>query len=568
MRGAANAAQKGAGATSAVTTGGRRARLIDAAGARICGLPGAAREARTDLVFLLCLTALAGALRLPALDSMPPGFHGDEAWTGLDARRVLREGWIGPYVGSALGQPTGPLYFTAALFKLLGDSAHTVRFAMALLGTATVPAAYLAFAQMFNRRTAAFAAVILATMTWHVHLSRTGFMAISWPLMEMVTLALLWAAFRRRGIWLYLLAGAAFGLGVYTYNAYVLFVPLPFIALIWVFFRQARAERIRYAAMCAAFVAAALLAAMPMLRYVDEHTWEYRYHQRQVSVQSSPAWKEADARGRVEILKDRARELQRGLTTGGEDCGGRCYVIDYGDGLGAPGVPVLGPLISVFAVVGLMLSLLQLRRPAYAVLVAAAALLPLGALLTEEWGMYRRTLGLSPFVAALAAIALVRIWDAAASRRGAAGYALAAAVLAVPAWAGTASMRQYFGHADGSVMEYVYGPPMREASEFIDGLSQGTQVYFYSARWSFGYETRRYIAPDAVGIDRSREFRQPKSDAPLDFSIDAAGDVAFVLLEPYQAELEQLRARYPEGQALERRDGDTFLFAVYLVPRR
>ena len=73
---------------------------------------------RYELVFVAALTLVAAFLRVYNLTGLPEGLHGDEAVTGLDALRVMREGWIGPYVGSALGQPTGPLYFTAFIFML------------------------------------------------------------------------------------------------------------------------------------------------------------------------------------------------------------------------------------------------------------------------------------------------------------------------------------------------------------------------------------------------------------------------------------------------------------------
>src|SRR5687768_12446094 len=147
-----------------------------------------------DFFIVLGLTLLAAAVRIWRLDAVPPGLHGDEALTGLDALRIQREGWIGPYVGSALGQPTGPLYWTALVLRVFGDGVFNVRLAMALVGIATVPVAYFAVRQMFDRQVAVIAAALLAVMTWHLAFSRTAFMVISWPLMELVVIGLLFAA--------------------------------------------------------------------------------------------------------------------------------------------------------------------------------------------------------------------------------------------------------------------------------------------------------------------------------------------------------------------------------------
>ena len=106
---------------------------------------------RWELLLVLLCTGVAAFLRIYRLADLPPGLHGDEAWTGLDALRIIDEGWIGPYVGSALGQPTGPLYFTAFVFKLSHASLFTLRLSMAILGVATVPLAYLLFRVGFGR---------------------------------------------------------------------------------------------------------------------------------------------------------------------------------------------------------------------------------------------------------------------------------------------------------------------------------------------------------------------------------------------------------------------------------
>src|SRR5512143_2002081 len=119
----------------------------------------------------LGIVALAAVLRLVALATVPLGLHGDEAVTGMDARRVLTEGWLGPYLPySALGQPAGPVYGTALLFAVLPQTTATIRASMALFSIAAVLFTYLAARQAFDRGTAALAALLLTFMPWHLHL--------------------------------------------------------------------------------------------------------------------------------------------------------------------------------------------------------------------------------------------------------------------------------------------------------------------------------------------------------------------------------------------------------------
>jgi len=526
-------------------------------------LIASARAARVDIAIVLAITLLAAVLRLWHLGSVPAGLHGDEAWTGLDARRILREGWIGPYVGSALGQPTGPLYFTALLFRFMPETTFTVRFSIALFGIATVPLMYLAFAAMFNRTVAAFSALLLTVMMWHLHLSRTGFMVTTWPFMEMLVLWLLWVAMRRRSGWLFVLAGAAHGLGVYSYNAYTLFLPVPFVAIAWWFFEQRTARERRHWLRCALiFGLTALLAAMPMIRYAREHEHTYRAHEKVVAVTYQASWREADALGKAELIWDRAKEWQSGLIYGDRP--------DMGDGLATQGHPVVDPFVFLLAIGGLGIAAWRIRRKEYAAVFVAVALLPWGALLTVRDGLFRRTLGLAPFIALLAALVLASFWEYAWRQRDRWRYAATALVAAALVFVGGHTAWQYFGPVqDNARFRLVYPYQLEAASQYMDALPPGTYIYFYSNRWPFNYETRRFLAPNATGEDRSTEYRSSAAGAdPLDFDADPAhARVAFVFMGHYLDDVANAEETYPGGEATERTRGNEVLFRAYYIER-
>ncbi len=287
---------------------------------------------RVDFAIVVSITLAAAVLRLWDLGNLPYGLHGDEAWTGIDARRLLDHGWISPYVESALGQPTGPLYLTALLFKIFPQTTFTLRASMALFGIATIPATYLAVSTMFNRTVGAFSALLLTFMTWHLHLSRTAFMVTAWPLMEMLVLWVLWTGFRRPAWWRFALAGAFWGLGVYSYNAYVLFLPIPLVGIVGSLAHArhtpAFSPLLRGAGL---FVGAGIIAAVPMLVYIAANEATYREHQHVVSLTDSPEWKDAAAGGKAELLWDRMDEWGRGLLIGDRT--------DLGDGLATPNRP-------------------------------------------------------------------------------------------------------------------------------------------------------------------------------------------------------------------------------------
>lgn len=514
--------------------------------------------AGSEVSVVLLLAVLASASRLWRLGVIPLGLHGDEAWTGIDARRVLGEGWIGPYLISALGQPIGPVYWTAAVFAVLPETTFVLRASIAIFGIATVPLSYVTFRIMFDRTVATFAAVLLLSMMWHLHLSRTAFMVQSAPFVELAVLAVLFIGLRRDNLPLIACAGLLAGLGVYTYNSYLLFLPVPLVAIAWTYVVGSGARRRVSVGLIAVsfFVSTAVLMAIPMLDYVSANYDEWRLHQEVVSVLDQEAWEDATVIGKAELLLDRAWEWQRGLVFGGRP--------DLGDGLATNGHPPVEPVVYALAIVGLLFLLRQWKEPRSAAIIAACLLLPWGALLTIQDGLFRRTLGLAPFIAVLAALPLAALWRLAVERRTRLWSVLGFLVLLVPAFVTVKTFYQYFGPVQETfAVRYTFPFEMDAASRHMATLPDGTTVYFYSDRWRASYETRRFLAPDVVAIDRSFEFGPPAEE--LDLSADRSRDVVFMLLGDYLDESDEIRSMYP-GSALTEssRDGEVLYRAIFV----
>ena len=510
-----------------------------------------------EILLVVAITAVAAALRLWQVGTVPLGLHGDEAWTGLDAQRILDEGWIGPYVISALGQPTGPLYYVAGLFLFLPETTATIRVSMALLGVATIPASYLAFRVMFDRTTAALAVAILAGLMWHLHLSRTGFMVTAQPLMQMLVLWTLFEGLRRRSPWILLVAGALYGLGVYSYNAYLVFVPVPLVALVLTLLR----ERDREARMvlgwgAAIFVSTAILVCLPMIQFVLTDWDTYRLHQEVVGVTSTEEWDDAGVLGKAEIFWDRGSEWLEAMWRGDR--------ADFGDGLATDDAPPVHPAFFGLALVGLAISGWRWRSTPHLVVIAAVLLLPAGALLTTGDGLFRRTLGITPFISVLAAMPLAWLW------RRPPRWAFIPAVLLAVSLPAVLAARQYFGPVqDTPAVRYVYPFELDGAARYMDRLPEGTRVYYYSDRWALDYETVRFLAPNFAGIDRTAKYLAdgPPPTEDLDLSLTGDGAAVFVLLGAYQTVLDEVEREYPGGDIVEGRRGEELIFLAYELPR-
>jgi hypothetical protein len=517
------------------------------------------RSARVEVAIVAGLTLLAAALRLWQLDTVPLGLHGDEAWTGIDARRIVEERWIGPYLISALGQPIGPAYWTALLFSFLPDTTMVLRLSMAVFGVLTIPVSYFAFRVMFDNIVATFGAALLCVMMWHLHLSRTAFMVQTWPFVEVCVLLVVFVALKRRDLWLFAAAGAIAGAGVYTYNAYLLFLPVPVAAIVWAYGRYWREkDKLGLGIISLSlFISAGLIVAASMIQYAHENTFEWRYHQRVVSITSQPEWEDGNLLDQARLLGERAWEWQRGLVWGDRE--------DLGDGLATPGHPPVEPVVFGLAVIGLAMAIWRWRAPEYVVLIVAVFVLPLGAVLTVEDGLFRRTLGLAPFLAVLAGLPLAWAWRRVLAQRPHGWQLYLAGLALVPVYSAVSTTYQYFGPVqDTFAMRYVYPYELDAASRYIARQPDGTLVYFYSDRWPFDYETRRFLAPDAIGVDRSFEFGPPTTE--LNFGADRSRDVVFVFLGEYLPNFERVVDDFPDGVQTEAvRDGE-LLYRALFVP--
>jgi len=180
------------------------------------------RRQLPDLLLLCAILIIGGALRFYRIGDLPPGLYRDEAYYGLDALRVLGGEWA-LYFAANNGREGLFMYPLAAGIALLGRTPEALRATSAAIGVLTIAAIYLAGRQMFSPRVGLLGAAILAVNFWHLALSRVAFRAITLPAVLCLAVALAFGALRAaspdRCASLAGLAGAAFGLTLYTYTS-------------------------------------------------------------------------------------------------------------------------------------------------------------------------------------------------------------------------------------------------------------------------------------------------------------------------------------------------------------
>ena len=197
-------------------------------------MPNDARSSRTRLYWIALLLVMLAAigLRLWRIDSLPPGFHFDESFEGLEAWRILTDSTYHPvFLTGNFGVPPLNAYANAGMFWLFerfgGHAGPTaMRVTAAVIGLLGVLAVYALADELRRldprRLTQAFpllAAACLALMRWHIHFSRMGIEPIMVPA---IWAGATWLFLRgwRTGSWVsFTASGVLLAAAMYAYQA-------------------------------------------------------------------------------------------------------------------------------------------------------------------------------------------------------------------------------------------------------------------------------------------------------------------------------------------------------------
>ncbi|MBI5290487.1 MAG: hypothetical protein HY872_01255 [Chloroflexi bacterium] len=322
---------------------------------------------------LALLAVLTGAfLRFHLLGAVPPGLHYDFAANAILANSIAFEGWRGVFITAYTGKEVLFFYSAALVFKAIGSSIFALQFTAAVYGVLGIAACYFAARQLLwdepdSAWTAAFAAAILSFTFMHLVWSRYGERATTEPFMQGLAVGFLFRGMRllnREGAKEaknkerektsalsansavnMALAGAFTGLAAYTYLAARLFpIPIAIALVVWVLQRFTRrpppAELQASYTPLLAFALAAAIVFAPLGWFFIQHPEAFFT--------------------RVSQLTPRPGEgnlLLKGLTgaAGTIFLSGEPY-----DRFNIPGRPIFGPLLGLFFLLGLLLTLTRL----------------------------------------------------------------------------------------------------------------------------------------------------------------------------------------------------------------
>jgi len=508
---------------------------------------------RSEVVLLIFITILCAIPRIILLSSIPTGLHGDEAWTGLDAIRILKEGYIGPYVPGALGEPSGPIYFTALIFKLFGESIFTLRLSMAIFGIITIPLFYIFLRLFFQKFVSSLGTLFLGMSLIHIHYSRIGFKVASAPVFAILTLIFIIRAEKHKKNIDIALAGLFCGLGLYSYNAFAVF---PIIILVFLLIRVfASRFSTFHIKRFIIFTAVFLLSGFLLINFIIQNPNAYLSHFKTISITNAPAYKNASSLfPKITLILDNGLSNLKHFFVGKS--------IDYSDGFNKYRTFDLSTII-LFLIGFIILCIRVLKKRKFVdflLLVSFIILLSLGS--SGSWGSHRRQIIPSVYIFFFVTLTVDFLRKIKNSITRKISLAIITIILLFNSVDNLKIYFQKFANDDDA--KWVYAYQLEQASSFLHFLPQPLYTYFYSNRWSYQYETLRFLARTIPGEDRSTQFGT--------YSLvnnHLTNNVVYVFLPEYSDSFHSVQRLYPNGEAVTKKDKNgSILFFAYIVPKQ
>lgn len=370
---------------------------------------------------LAAILVAAALLRFWQIDTVPPGFHFDESFEGLEAWRIATDPGYRPiFLTGNFGVVPLNAYANAVSFALVqwfgGEVGPTaMRVTAALFGVLGVLAVFGLATEVRHqdrRLTPAFpllAAAALATMRWHLHFSRMGIEPILVPLLWAASTWLLLRGWRTGAAWSFASCGVLLAATMYAYQGgwIVPLLVLPVVAHLWFYRPGEPASALRRRPLGGLLLAAtvALLLVLPLAWFLWQQPALALLRPSQIAVVEPHA---AQAGG--DVWRNARASLLMFVPIGGTG--------DLDPRRNLPGEAALNWWQFLPFLVGVVVAFGRLRNPAYSLLLIGLAGMLLPGVITEYAPHFHRILGAAAPTALLMALGLDLLVQAGTRVRG------------------------------------------------------------------------------------------------------------------------------------------------------
>ncbi len=360
---------------------------------------------KIEAVLLIAIVLIAIIFRFAAFNQVPPGLHYDEA---LDAKlaQEIRSGAWPIYFEEGWGREPLYHYLVAFTLNFIPDPTSALRFVSGVLGLVQLLAAYFLFRKLFGVPTALIGVAWIAVLFWTVSTSRAGLRNITLTTLVTLTALAFWQMLQeaRRKMQgsaglhpaTCILPGVLLGLTLYTYQPSRV-VPLIYVLFVaYLFWRERELIKSNWKGLALFFVVAVLVAA-PLFIYLAAHPGA----ETERAFQTEPI--RAALRGDFRPVLDTAGATLKMFTFDGSGDPQILYNLT--------GRSIFIGLGSLLFVVGLVVSLIRFKRPAYAFMLIWLAVALLPNLLTAPAPFFYRAIATQTPVAVMPAIATVALGE-------------------------------------------------------------------------------------------------------------------------------------------------------------
>lgn len=513
---------------------------------------------RKGLIIFIGLILLGAILRLYGLEQYPAGFHGDEGITGLEAKRIIEQGYIGFWSPGALGQATLPFYWTAIFFKIFGESINTARLSFALLTVFWIPFFYLLVRLISSKTTAVIATFLLITGSAPLAFSRRAdLVAMSLSFFPAIFFFLLSLKTNKRIY--FILAGIFIGLSHHMYASYWI---APIIFGVFTIYQMLTLKKEffrKYAKNFSLLLVSYLLIASPMIIFAINHPNDIFSRSRTISIFSP----QGAAHART-YLSNNATTFDIFLYNTKATLGMFHLTNDPDSWNNFNNNPLFDPLTGAFFILGLIYCLRKFRDKQFLLIYSFFIIFLFGSIITIDAPNFRRAQPSIYIAYIFVGVGFLKTYQLIIKKVRFIKKSLALFGITLIICIGFYNTSLYFfKYATSQEAKYILAYQLVKAAEFIKTIPN-SYVYFYSNRWSYNYETLKFLLPRIQGKDRSLQFGEYSL-----VNINPEKTVVYVFLPEYSESFYEVQQLYPNGKAVTKRDKDgSVLFFAYVISER
>lgn len=508
---------------------------------------------KKEIIFFLLIFSLGVFLRLYHLD-YPLGLHGDEAWTGIEAKRILDVGSIGLWSTGAFGQSTLTFYWSAIFLKIFGANIITLRFSFALLNILALPFFYLIVRHLFTKQVAIIAFFLFCTSRIFIHFSHVAPTHALFLVGFLPTIFFFLTTLKTKKILFALLCGFFLGISQYFYIG---LRTLPVFIATYIIYKSFQKDFIKKYYTCLIVITTmSFIVFLPLGIHFMQYTDSF-LARNSVNIFSQQGL--AHARNAVygdkNILEIVLMQTKKTLFMFNSEGDG-----DSQDNYKT--LPVFNFVIGIFFIIGLIVQVRHLKKDNTIFLFLWFLFFLSASIFTVDTPSFRRT---QPSIAAsyiFTALGIVWTYNVIKKYLPKQMHLLTITFATIISVFVYKDIHMYFvKQAISQETKNTFAYSLVKVANFLYGMPRPIYVYFYSSSSPYRHETLRFMASDIPGEDRSQEFGTYSLEKTHEFT-----NIVYVFFPTYGNAITEVQTLYPGGKITTTEDADgTILFTSYFL---